>query len=98
MSKRIIFNKYLFSGIPAQNNKGEKTSDYYADEYYNADDEYADEADEQEKVVHRNPKFISQSTNQLVNEGETIKLPCLADKLGKCHKSVAEGINKYQSK
>jgi hypothetical protein len=41
------------------------TADYYADDYYNADDEYADEADEQEKVVHRNPKFISQSSNQV---------------------------------
>lgn len=71
-----------FLGVPAKS-KSEKTSDYYADDYYNADDEYADEADEQEKVVHRNPKFISQTTNQLVNEGETIKLPCLADKLGK---------------
>ena len=58
----------------------EKTSDYYSDDYYNSDDEYADE---QEKVVHRNPKFLSQSVNQLINEGETIKLPCLADKLGK---------------
>ena len=71
----------IFSGAPAQSKSG-KPSDYYADDYYNADDEYADEADEQEKVVNRNPKFISQTTNQLVNEGETIKLPCLADKLG----------------
>ena len=67
---------FHISGVPV----AEKTSDYYSDDYYNSDDEYADE---QEKVVHRNPKFLSQSVNQLINEGETIKLPCLADKLGK---------------
>ena len=80
-SRNVYFTFVVFSGVPAQS-KSEKTSDYYADDYYNADDEYADEADEQEKVVHRNPKFISQTTSLLVNEGETIKLPCLADKLG----------------
>jgi hypothetical protein len=72
--KRFCFS---FSGNPVAAEK--KATDYYADDYYTSDDEYVDE---QEKVVHRNPKFISQSTNQLVNEGETIKLPCLADKLG----------------
>ena len=44
------------------------------------DDDYLSQ---DEKVVHTNPTFISDSTNQLVNEGETIKLPCLVDKLGK---------------
>jgi len=82
LSAPVSFKIDCILGVPAQGKSG-KTSDYYADDYYNADDEYADEANEQEKVVHRNPKFISQTTNQLVNEGETIKLPCLADKLGK---------------
>ena len=44
------------------------------------DDDYLSQ---DEKVVHTNPTFFSDSTNQLVNEGETIKLPCLVDKLGK---------------
>jgi len=51
------------------------SSDDY-DTYYSDDNNYQDE-----KVVHTNPTFLSDPTNQLINEGETIKLPCLVDKL-----------------
>ncbi len=67
-----------FSGVPVSDS--DKPADYSADDYYNADDEYLDE---QEKVVHKNPKFISKGTTQMINEGDTIKLPCMADTLGK---------------
>lgn len=54
--------------------------EYYSDDYYSADDDYLNE---HEKVVHTTPTFVSTASNQLVNEGDTIKLPCWVDKLGK---------------
>jgi len=56
------------------------------DDYYSSDDYYSYSSDDdylssEEKVVHTNPEFLSDSTNDWVNEGETIKLPCLVDKL-----------------
>ena len=72
---------YPFTGLPAV---GTTPDDYYysSDDYdsYSQDDDYLSQ---DEKVVHTEPIFTSDSTNQLVNEGETIKLPCLVDKLGK---------------
>ena len=48
---------------------------------YSADDD--DYLSAEEKVVHTTPTFVSTSSSQLVNEGDTIKLPCFVDKLGK---------------
>ena len=55
--------------------------DYYADDYdnYSADDDYLNE---NERVVHTVPEFVSKPTDVWVNEGDTIKLPCMVDKLG----------------
>lgn len=64
----------ISNGLPY----AEKTDDYYSDDYYSSDDDYLSE---HEKVVHTTPKFVSTSTNQLVNEGDRIKLPCIVDKL-----------------
>ena len=55
--------------------------DYSSDDYYSADDD--DYLSAEEKVVHTTPTFVSTSSSQLVNEGDTIKLPCFVDKLGK---------------
>ena len=55
--------------------------DYSSDDYYSADDD--DYLSAEEKVVHTTPTFVSTSSNQMVNEGDTIKLPCFVDKLGK---------------
>ena len=57
-------------------------NEYYADgeDYYYSDDEYLNE---DEHIVHTIPTFKSDPTDQLVNEGETIKLPCAVDKLCK---------------
>jgi len=67
-------------------------NDYYNDaEYYNdaygsynsSDENYIDvDAQVKETVVRRNPKFISTSKTIIVNEGDTIKLPCQVDILG----------------
>jgi len=54
--------------------------DYYSsDDYYSADDD--DYLSAEEKVVHTTPTFVSTGTNLMVNEGDTIKLPCFVDKL-----------------
>ena len=36
-----------------------------------------------EKAMHTVPEFVSKATDQIVNEGDTIKLPCYADNMGK---------------
>ena len=59
----------------------EKTDDYYADDYYSSDADYF--LNEDEQVVHTTPEFKSEPVNTMVNEGDTIKLPCFVDKLGK---------------
>ena len=76
-----------FSGLPYA-----KTADYYNDDYnYSADDEYlnGDGLDggngilgENERVVYATPEITSDSTDDIINEGDTIKLPCMVDKLG----------------
>lgn len=90
-----VHNSLFVTGKPAS---GSSTAldDYYSDDggySYPSDDDYVypsdnDYANEHEKVVHFNPTFLSTGTNQLVNEGDTIKLPCLVDKLGKHIKQI----------
>lgn len=57
----------------------EEYNENYPDDDYSADEDYLNE---NEKVVHTIPEFISEEVDLIVNEGETIKLPCLVDKLG----------------
>ena len=81
-------SNWYFLGLPY----AEKTADYYADDYnYSSDDEYpnGDGHDgvngllgEDEKVIHVTPQITSKTSDELLNEGDTIKLPCLVDKLG----------------
>ena len=68
-------------------------NDYYNDEeYYNDEYNYDDNRNQsnemkdadsfKETIVKRNPKFVSSSKkNYIVNEGDTIKLSCIVDKL-----------------
>ena len=61
-------------------------NDYYNDEeYYGTDydsDNISNEIyDDKETIVKRNPKFLSQSKKITINEGDTIKLPCMVDNL-----------------
>ena len=74
----------FFAGLPS----GEALDDYYSADDYSSDDyNYSNDNDDylnkNEQVVLTTPTLISTSSNQLVNEGDTIKLPCLVDKLGK---------------
>jgi len=72
--------------------KEDYPNDYYNDaEYYNDEYIYDDNKNEsneirdadgnKETVVKRNPKFVSTPKTIMVNEGDTIKLPCAVDKL-----------------
>ena len=56
------------------------SDDYSLDDWYANDDDYLSA---EKKKVHTTPTFVSTSSSQLVNEGDTIKLPCFVDKLGK---------------
>ena len=63
-----------------------QSDDYYADGDYGEEGDYSSDDDylnENERIVNTVPEFVSRQTDQLVNEGDTIKLPCLVDKLGK---------------
>ena len=75
---------FFFAGLPSVSTPDDyySSDDYYS---YSSDDDYLSS---EEKVVHTNPEFLSDSTNDWVNEGETIKLPCLVDKLGKVKSSI----------
>jgi hypothetical protein len=54
------------------------------DELYNSDvydDANSDDAEDIETEIFRIPKFITDQLDMLVNEGETVRLPCQVDKL-----------------
>ena len=85
-----ILISLLIPGSPVAGDASEDyQNDYYADEEYYSDDydasvetnEIFDASGNRETVVKRNPKFITPQKNLMVNEGETIKLPCVVDQL-----------------
>ena len=84
----IIIHTLQISGLPY----AEKTADYYADDYnYSSDDYPNGDGDDNlqnhlgddEKPIHVNPKMISKDSDELINEGDIIKLPCVVDTLGR---------------
>eukprot|EP00092_Neocalanus_flemingeri_P012338 GFUD01013302.1.p1 GENE.GFUD01013302.1~~GFUD01013302.1.p1 ORF type:complete len:508 (+),score=79.40 GFUD01013302.1:150-1673(+) len=85
-----VINFSLTYGNPVS--KEDYPNDYYNDEEYYNDDAYnydnnnesneiRDAAGVKETIVKRNPKFKSTPKTIMVNEGDTIKLPCTVDKL-----------------
>ena len=73
----------LFAGLPHKHSSSE---DYYADDYpdYSSDiEDGQDYLNENEQVVHTVPAFVTEPIDETVNEGDTIKLPCFVEKLGK---------------
>jgi len=91
ISMLVIINFSSTHGSPVGNAVEEYPNDYYNDEEYYSDDDYDTHENEsieifdatgnKETIVRRNPKFISQPKKIMVNEGDTIKLPCTVDKL-----------------
>ena len=72
----------------------EKTADYYSDDYnYSSDDYPNGDGDDKvqnhlgdrDEVIHRIPVMMSKDSDELINEGDIIKLPCVVDTLGKSY-------------
>jgi len=94
-AKNVIFLIFVIATSGTYGNpvsKEDYPNDYYNDaEYYNDEYIYDDNKNEsneirdadgnKETVVKRNPKFVSTYKTIMVNEGDTIKLPCVVDKL-----------------
>ena len=78
----------LISGSPLDDYPNDYYNDasYYNDNYSSSNsssENYVDlDAPIKETVVKRNPKFVSTAKTIMVNEGDTIKLPCQVDSLG----------------
>jgi len=79
--KLILF---FFSCIPVSGKPyGDDNNDVYAnDDYEDADTTQEGGANGAEHVIHVLPKFVTTPQNVMVNEGATIKLPCLVNRLG----------------
>lgn len=74
-----------FPGQPTSETRNNSGRDYYSDDYdaYSSDDDLDDGVVKvKEQVVYVTPEFTSFPSNQLINEGDTIKLPCKVDKIG----------------
>ena len=60
---------------------------YYTDEYDYVFNE-TDEEDEnnyvghKDELIHRIPQMLSTNSDELINEGDVIKLPCIVDNGG----------------
>lgn len=86
----VVWEVYWFSnsGLPSVGQE-DYPNDYYNDEEYYADNydsdnvsnELYDNHQDKETIIKRNPKFLSQSKKITINEGDTIKLPCMVDNL-----------------
>ena len=70
----------------ADNKEGYDENDYnYPSDNYLSSVEYTYDdypSDEPEKPILVNPMMITNDSEKLINEGHTIKLPCIVDKLG----------------
>ena len=68
---------------------GDDNNDLYNNEDYTDPDgigEHGGQQDENrpdESVIYKLPKFVTKPQNLMVNEGSTIRLPCVVDRLGK---------------
>ena len=70
-----------FSGLPY----GDDNNDIYSNDDYEdvASTSTGRELEGAESVIHTLPHFVSTGQSMLVNEGSTIKLSCLVNRLGK---------------
>lgn len=59
---------------------------YNNDDYTDPDGNGGQQQDDSrtdESVIYKLPKFVTKPQNLMVNEGSTIRLPCVVDRLGK---------------
>ncbi len=64
---------------------GDDNNDIYSNDDYEDDSQSSSASSgyNAETVIHTIPKFVSEPRRDLVNEGGTIRLPCVVDRLGK---------------
>ena len=68
---------------------GDDNNDIYSNDDYEDVASTSNEMTEgNEQVIHRLPTFTSVGETMLVNEGSTIRLPCIVNRLGKKYKKV----------
>ena len=69
----------IFSSIAALP-YGDDNNDIYSNDDY---EDTEPSGGQREKQIYSVPQFVSESQSDLVNEGSTIRLNCLVDRLGK---------------
>ncbi len=75
----ILFT-FLFTGLPY----GDDNNDIYSnDDYEDVGSATANDDADRERVIHELPHFTTTGESMLVNEGSTIKLPCIVNRLGR---------------
>ena len=74
----LIVICFIFSGKPY----GDDNNDLYNNEDY-TDPSNPPADDPADEPIYKLPKFVTKSQNLMVNEGSTIRLPCVVDRLGK---------------
>lgn len=75
----LVFTVALVQALPY----GDDNNDIYSNDDYEdvASPGNGDSMTEGESVIVKMPHFVTSSQNMLVNEGSTIKLPCLVNRL-----------------
>ena len=73
-----LINSIFFTGKPY----GDDNNDLYNNEDY-TDPSNPPADDPADEPIYKLPKFVTKPQNLMVNEGSTIRLPCVVDRLGK---------------
>ena len=79
---------------------GDDNNDIYSNDDYEDVASTSNEMTEgNEQVIHRLPTFTSVGETMLVNEGSTIRLPCIVNRLGKkLKKCIEHNVGKFNQK
>ena len=83
---KLKINFIFFSPVSGKP-YGDDNNDLYANDDYEEVENADQGTNGPEHVIHVLPKFVTTPQNIMVNEGATIKLPCLVNRLGKSMKN-----------
>eukprot|EP00095_Tigriopus_kingsejongensis_P003962 maker-scaffold79_size400133-snap-gene-3.19 protein:Tk03962 transcript:maker-scaffold79_size400133-snap-gene-3.19-mRNA-1 annotation:"conserved hypothetical protein" len=75
--KEFIFTLSCLAALATAIPYGDTNNDIYSNDDY--EDDTA--AGKEESQIYSVPKFVAEPVNELVNEGGTIRLPCIVDRL-----------------
>ena len=84
--KYLQLSSYVFNCVVGKP-YGDDNNDLYNNEDYTDPDGIGERGHQQddrpeENVIYKLPKFITKPQNLMINEGSTIRLPCVVDRLG----------------